>query len=190
MVAAHELGLVDRLNLRRTVVQMTSPNLDLMPDNPLSKIPTLVLEDGEVLVDSGVICEYFDALAGGNRIIPGSGPARWAELSRHAMTTGLLDILILWRNERNKPAQAQTASWLTSFEAKAIATLARFEKSAMTANDGPLSLSAITLGCVLSYLDFRFEDWNWRSNYPLLSVWHASFCKRPSAIATEVVNDS
>lgn len=190
MVAAHELGLVDRLNLRRTVVQMISPNLELIPDNPLSKIPTLVLEDGSVLIDSGVICEYFDALAGGNRIIPSAGPARWAELSRHAMATGLLDILILWRNERNKPAQAQTASWLTSFETKAIATLARFEKNALTANDGPLSLSAITLGCVLSYLDFRFEDWNWRSDYPLLTAWHAAFCKRPSAIATEVVNDS
>lgn len=190
MIAAHELGLVDRLELRRTVVQMSSPNPDLMPDNPLSKIPTLILEDGSVLMDSGVICEYFDALAGGNRIIPASGTDRWAELSRHALATGFLDILILWRNERNKPAHAQTANWLTSFEAKSVATMKRFEKSALTTGDGLLSLSAIALGCALSYLDFRYEDWNWRSDHPALAAWHESFSKRPSAIATEVVNDS
>ena len=190
MVAAHELGLVDRLNLRRTVVQMTSPNPDLMPDNPLSKIPTLVLEDGSALIDSGVICEYLDSLAGGGRILPATGPARWSELSRHALATGWLDILILWRNERNKPAHAQTANWLTSFEAKSVATIARFEKTVSLPGDGPLSLSSITLGCVLSYLDFRFEDWNWRAGHPALAAWHTVFCKRPSAIATEAVNDS
>ena len=95
MIAAHELGVVDQLTLRRTVAAMTAPNVDLLPDNPLSKIPTLVLADGSVVIDSGVICEYLDWIAGGGLIIPASGPERFRELSRHALANGLLDVLIL-----------------------------------------------------------------------------------------------
>ncbi|WP_204313808.1 glutathione S-transferase N-terminal domain-containing protein, partial [Raoultella planticola] len=60
MVAANELGLQDRFERVRTVVAMTTPNLALLPDNPLSKIPTLVLDDGQRLYDSLTICEYLD----------------------------------------------------------------------------------------------------------------------------------
>ncbi|MFC7555135.1 hypothetical protein ACFQU7_27210 [Pseudoroseomonas wenyumeiae] len=52
MVAAHELGLEDRIARVRTVVRMGMPNQDLLPDNPLSKIPTLVLPDGSAIFDS------------------------------------------------------------------------------------------------------------------------------------------
>jgi glutathione S-transferase len=58
MVFAHETGLVNRLTCVRTVVAMKAPNAALLPDNPLSKIPTLVLDDGSRLYDSGVICKY------------------------------------------------------------------------------------------------------------------------------------
>jgi glutathione S-transferase len=189
MVAAHELGLTDRLTLRRTVVQMTKPNPDLLPDNPLSKIPTLVLADGSVLIESGLICEYLDSLAGGGVIIPAAGAERWRELSRHALATGLLDVLILWRNERNKPAEKRTAEWLSSFATKASAALARFESEAGPIPPGPLQLSGIALGCCLSYLDFRFEDLDWRASHPKLAQWHDAFRQRPSAIATEVRDD-
>ena len=56
MVCAHELGLVERLELVRSVAAMLTPNERLMQDNPLSKIPALVLDDGTVLLDSVVIC--------------------------------------------------------------------------------------------------------------------------------------
>lgn len=189
MVAAHELGLTDRLTLRRTVAQMTKPNPDLLPDNPLGKIPTLVLADGSALIDSGLICEYLDSLAGGGIIIPAAGPQRWSELSRHALATGFLDVLILWRNERNKPAERQTPEWLSSFAIKASASLARFESEAGPIAPGPLQLSGIALGCCLSYLDFRFEDLDWRASHPRLTQWHDAFRQRPSAIATEVRDD-
>lgn len=189
MVAAHELGLADRLTLRRTVVQMTKPNPDLLPDNPLSKIPTLVLADGSVLIESGLICEYLDAMAGGGIIIPVASPQRWSELSRHALATGFLDLLILWRNERNKPADKQTAEWLSSFATKASEVLTRFETEAGPITSGPLPLSQIALGCCLSYLDFRFTDLDWRAGHPKLAQWHDAFRQRPSALATEVQDD-
>lgn len=188
MVAAHELGLADRLHLIRTVVKMTEPNSAIMADNPLGRIPTLVREDGLALVDSQVISEYLDGLAGGGKLLPLTGDERWVELSRHAAATGILEILILWRNERDKPEARRTLEWLTAFETKVRASLTRFERDLRPLPDGPLSLSCIALGCVLSYLDFRFGDFDWRAEYPALAKWHLGFRMRPSAIATEVVD--
>ena len=76
MVVAHELGLADRLELVRTVVGGTTPHLELMRENPLGKIPTLVLEDGTIIYNSPVICEYLDTLHDGPKLFPHvAGPA-------------------------------------------------------------------------------------------------------------------
>src|SRR5689334_18204129 len=59
MIAAHELDLVDRIERVRTVVAMRQPNVALLSDNPLGKIPTLLLPDGTALFDSLTICDYL-----------------------------------------------------------------------------------------------------------------------------------
>ena len=116
MVCAHELGVVQDLTLVRSVAAMLKPNAALMADNPLSKIPTLVLDDGTVLFDSAVICEYLDAQAHGS-LIPAGGAARWQALRWHAFGDGLLDALILWRNERDRLHPADL--YLNAYRAKA-----------------------------------------------------------------------
>ncbi len=189
MIAAHELGLVDRLECRRTVVSMAAPNEALLPINPLSKIPTLVLADGTMLYDSLVICEYLDDLAGGGRIVPRAGRERWLELSGHALANGLLDTLILYRNEREKPEAARTQAWLTAFQVKLDAALAQFERDIDAISARPFGVAQIALGVTLSYLDFRFQPFDWRGDHPRLAAWHAKFSARPSAAATEPVDD-
>lgn len=188
MVAAHELELVEQISLRRTVVRMSDPNRELMERNPLGKIPTLELADGMVLCESVVICEYLDEMAGGGRLFP-HGAARWQALWLHAMASGLLDLLILWRNERDKPAERQTASWLDSFSLKTRYSLDRFEAEAPALAERPFDIGHIALGCCLSYLDFRFSDLAWREGRVRLAAWHDSFRARPSAIATEIADD-
>lgn len=188
MVAAHELGLADRIDRVRTVVSMPKPNADLLPDNPLSKIPTLVLADGTALFDSLVICEYFDTLAGGV-LFPPPGPERWTALSRHALGNGLLDALILWRYERERPDGARLPELLDSFALKTRATLDRFERDAPDLAAARFGIGHIAVGCCLSYLDFRFGDLGWRDGRPALAAWHEGFRARPSARATEAVDD-
>jgi glutathione S-transferase len=51
-----------------------------------------------------------------------------------------------------------------------------------------LSLTEITLGCMLWYLDFRFEDIEWREDYSKLAAWYEVFKQRPSVLATEIIN--
>ena len=188
MIAAHELGISGRLTLVRTVVRMAEPNADLLPDNPLGKIPTLLLEDGTAMFDSLTICDYFDSLAGGARLIPALGSERWQALTWHALGNGFLDLLILWRNERDKPVGKQTEGWLDSFAVKTQATLDHLEALAPTLGQAPFNIGLIAIGCALSYLDFRFADLGWRTSRPVLAAWHAEFAKRPSVIATEIVD--
>lgn len=185
MVAAHELGVSDRIEIVPTAVAMGRANADLMADNPLSKIPTLILADGTALHDSLVICEYLNDFASGG-LFPG-GAERWDVLTGHALGTGLLDLLVLWRNERDKPAGQPFADWLDSFAAKTAATLRRMEGMALGLEGTPVDIRHITFGCALSYLDLRFPELNWREGRPGLAAWHAGFAERESMLATEPV---
>src|SRR4029077_4905038 len=104
MVAAHDVGVAGRIECVRTVAAMMKPHAELMIDNPLSKIPTLVLDDGTVLYDLSVICEYFDGLHNGPKLFPASPPQRMTALRRQALGDGWLDALVLWRGELMRPA--------------------------------------------------------------------------------------
>ena len=179
MILAHEASLTDRLTLLRTVVAMSEPNIPLMDDNPLAKIPTLVLEDGTILYDSPVICEYLDTLHGGKRLFPQAGSEKWTALRRQAFGDGLMDLLVLWRNERTKPPERQTKTWLDAFALKMKRSLAALEAEAPDLARG-FDIGHITIGGALSYIDFRFPDLDWRAGHPKLAAWHAEFESRPS----------
>jgi glutathione S-transferase len=182
MIAAHETGLADRLTLVRTVVAMTAPNALLLADNPLSKIPTLVLDDGALLYDSLVICEYLDSLHDGCKLFPADAMARWTALRRHALGNGLLDLLILWRYERER--EMPSHAYLDAFAVKCKATLAALESEASALAGTPFGIGHIAIGCALSYADFRFPDLSWRARHAQIAAWHAAFSQRDSARLT------
>ena len=180
MVCAHELGLAGRIEKVRSVVAMSKPNADVMRDNPLGKIPTLLLDDGSVLYDSTPICEYLDHLAGGGRLFPPAGPARWQALRWHALGDGMLDVLILWRNARDQQLSRLVPDWLAGFELKNRNALGVIEREAPELERAPLGIGHLTLGCALGYLDFRFPDLEWRKGHPRAAAWFETLSKRPS----------
>lgn len=184
MICAHELQLVDQLELVRSVAAMLKPNAALMQVNPLSKIPALVLDDGRTLFDSVVICEYLDSLAGG-ALFPKDGAPRWAALRWHALGDGLLDALILWRNERER--EVPLTALLAAFELKTRASLQLLESEVEALGASPFGIGHLTLVCALGYLDYRFDSFGWREQAPQLAVWFAQMQQRPSVAATEPV---
>jgi glutathione S-transferase len=189
MVCAHELGVADRLEIIRSPVAITEPNRDLMRDNPLSKIPTLITDDGMRLFDSLVICEYLDAASGQPRLFPAGGSARWRALRWHALGNCLLDMLILFRNERDRPASTRSQAHLDAYGEKTLSTLNAIEREEI---DGlakaPLSIGHITIGIALGYLDFRFGDLTWRNGRPKAAAWYTPFAERASMKATVPVD--
>ncbi len=183
-IAAHELGLFERLTLVRSVVAMTAPNRALMRDNPLSKLPTLIADDGQAICDSLVICTYFDSLHDGQPLVPRDEPARWQALQRHAMANGFLDLLTLFRNERDRPDGARSQPHLDGFAVKLEAMLEYVNTNLPAVTEGRMDLVQISFGCVAGYLDFRFPDIGWRSLAPQFAEWAAWFDTRRSAVLT------
>jgi len=179
MICVYELGLADRIERIHSVVSISKPNLDVMRDNALGKIPTLILDDGQILYDSIVICEYLDNLHSGT-LFPPHGEARWTALRRHALGNGMLDTLLLWRSELAKPAVRQTPEWLTTFALKIRNALDVIEADADNLARSPFGIGHIGIGAALAYLDFRFADLGWRNGHPRGAAWMEKFSQRES----------
>jgi len=188
MIVAHERGLVDRIDCVRTVAAMTTPHPELMRDNPLSKIPTLVLDDGTALYDSPVICEYLDTLDGKPQMFPIEREPRMVALRRQALGDGFLDLLVLARNERLR--EEPSAVHLRSAAVRSAAVLESLEREVQALMASAFDIGHVAIGCALSYLDFRFAEEDWRNGRPALARWHAGFVGRPSVDATHPVDDS
>src|ERR1700730_13915637 len=188
MIVAHERGIVGRITCVRTVAAMTKPHAELMQDNPLSKIPTLVLDDGTVLYDSPVICEYLDSLGGAPKLHPDEPKARLVALRRQALGDGFLDMLVLLRDERLRASPSDEHQ--ASAAVRKAALLDSLDQEADSLAATPFGIGHIAIGCALSYLDFRYADEDWRKDHPRIANWHATFATRRSVRATEPVDDA
>lgn len=184
MVTAHELGLAGRIEtvfLRPTPVK-TDP--ELSKQNPLSKIPALVLDDGSSLYDSGVICEYLQTLASGVTIIPPSGADRFRVLRQHALCNGVLDASVLVFYERqHRPKELQWEPWISGQIEKATQGLDALEHEAKHFGGHP-DLGQIAAAVAIGWLEFRNVLGDLRKGRPALFVWYDRFAERPSMKAT------
>jgi glutathione S-transferase len=180
-IAAIELGLIDQIEFVAAKVVPGEPNDAYVKDvNPLKKLPALILDNGEVIVDSYVIAEYLDELAGGDKLIPTSGPAKWQVKSEHSLLQGITDSMLLCRYESLvRPEQYRWQTWYDDHWARVWAGWTKFETSGDTLTR-PLDLAQIALVCSLGYADLRFPDCGWRKAFPKLDAFHEQMLKRPS----------
>lgn len=182
LVTAIERDLDKRIE--RISTSTLDPKSGLSNDNPLGKVPALIMDDGEALYDSPVICEYLDSLHQGAKLFPAEGPARWRALRQQALCDGILDAAILRMLEsKRRPEALRWPDWIALQSGKVSRALDRLEAEAAQL-EGPLTIGQIAVGCTLGYLDFRFGDEDWRPAHPKLAAWHAEFAKRPSMLET------
>jgi glutathione S-transferase len=179
-IAAIELDLIDRIEFAPTTVVPGQPNDEYSQITPLKKLPVLILDNGDVILDSYVIVEYLDELAGGGKLIPAAGASRWKVKSDHSLLQGMLDSMLLCRYERMvRPQELRWQAWSDDHWNRAWKGMERFEKQAdMLAR--PFDISHIGLVCVLGYADFRFADCGWRRSFPKLDAFHEKMLARPS----------
>jgi len=179
-IAAIELDLIDKIELVPTTVAPGQANPEYSKIYPLKKLPAMILPDGNIIVDSYVIVEYLDELAGGGKLIPASGPTRWKVKSDHSMLQAMLDSMLLCRYEKMvRPQGLQWQAWSDDHWNRAWTGMAHFEKQPDMLSR-PLDISQIALVCVLGYADFRFADCGWRKAYPKLDAFHEKMLARPS----------
>ena len=181
MVAAIETGLVDRIEKIPTAVAPTKPNEDVARENPLVKVPALITDDGLVLYDSPVICEYIDSLHGGAKLFPAAGNQRWIALRQQALGDGILEAAILNRYEQLRPKEYQWPEWTDGQMRKVRGAVAALEiEAGQGLLRGPLTIGLVTIGCALGYLDFRYAHEPWRQRAPGLARWYDDFAERPA----------
>jgi glutathione S-transferase len=180
-IAAIELGLIDRIEFAPATVAPGQANDEYSRITPLKKLPVLILDNGDVILDSYVIVEYLDELAGGGKLIPASGPTRWQVKTDHSLLQGMLDSMLLCRYEKMvRPAGLQWQAWSDDHWNRAWTGMARFEKQAEMLARPQLDIAQIGLVCVLGYADFRFADCGWRKAFPKLDAFHQKMLERPS----------
>ena len=162
-----------RIDFDLELVDVNAPDNPVIPRNPLSKIPTLVLDDGTSLFDSRVIVEFLDNASPIARLIPADKRARVAVRRWEALADGVLDAGLLVRYESLRPKKEQSAAW----SAKQLATDLG-ERTWCHAER--YSLADIALGCCLGWLAFRHPSIDWRGEHPPLARHFERVMSRPA----------
>ena len=179
-MAAHILGLIDRIQIVNA--DTLSPEDDLRQQNPLGKIPTLILEQGSVLYDSRVIIDYLDEISGGGRLVPLRGEDRYAALVMQSLADGVMDAAILQIYEiRFRAEDRREPKWVAHQAGKVDRALTALE--AHPPHLGPVPhIGTVAVACALGYLDFRFGG-EWRKHHPRLVAWLDDFAARVPSFA-------
>ena len=182
-IAAALVGLTEKIEV--VMADTTDPTDVLRSQNPLGKIPILILEDGTTLFDSRVIVEYLDWLGGGDILIPAEPQARFAALTQAALADGILDAAILQiQEERFRSPERREAKWTNYQAEKVVRALAACDARPPT---GRRDVAHIGLACALGYLDLRFAG-KWRDSYKSLVTWLDAFeAEVPAFAATRFV---
>jgi glutathione S-transferase len=183
-VMARDIGIVDQID----EIMLASPKemyAEMPKYNPLGKIPALILDDGTVLYESKVICEYLDSLHEGKKFFPTELNIRWKTLLLQGLADGIGEAIITASmNKFNRPEKFV-------YEPAISFQLEKVERGLLEINGqvgdfnklgriGPLSVA-----CTIGYLDFRFPDLGWKDQNQELAKWYLTFCELPSMRATE-----
>jgi glutathione S-transferase len=172
-IAMAVLGLSDRIDV---VPADTLDEADMLrAQNPLGKMPCLLLPDGSAVFDSRVIVELLQELAGSASLIPARGPERYQTLTRATLADGITEaaLLVTYEGRFREPQQA-SERWLRHQRGKITRALAAFE--AAPPDPQRTDLVAITLACALGYLDWR-KPLDWRARHPGLVQWLEAFSR-------------
>jgi glutathione S-transferase len=154
---------------------------DLVADNPLSKVPCLITDDGLALFGSQLICEYLDSLGEELQLFPDHGAPRWRALKFQSLGDGILDAAVPCRGEQGKPREAARDAQIARFKSvisRAVDTLE---------GDPPhkhIDIGSVTVACALGYLDFRFAPDAWRTAHPKLAAWYEGFVQNKGLAET------
>ena len=173
-LTASILGLSDRIQI--VDADTLNPEDSIRQQNPLGKIPALILENGEVLYDSRVIVDYLDHLAGGGGVIP-NGAGRFSALRDQALADGIMDAALLQVYEgRFRPEDRHEPKWV-SHQADKVRRGLDHAEAHLSETGQDLHIGQIALACALGYLDLRFAG-RWRESYPKLVAWLGDFESR------------
>ena len=181
-VAAYETGLADEVEWQ---IITPAERAKIIPTiNPLGKVPVAVLEAGDILFDSPVICAYVDSLNKDYpKLIPETAAQRWAVTTLEALGDGLGEAVVAGSTEDSKPDDKRTQAIVDRQMGKITSALGALNKKAGDFNDRPM-MGEIAVACALGFMEFRNVVPGWRETYPNLGDWYTAILKRRSFVLT------
>jgi glutathione S-transferase len=176
-MAADVLGISDRIAIQHADTYDEGDTLHAQ--NPLGKIPCLVLPDGASIFDSGVILEFLQDIAHSEKLLPRQGSARFSMLTQTRLADGIIDAgaLVLYEKRYHERERA-SRPYIDHQRGKMRRALAAFEAAVPDA--AKTDAVTITLACALGFLDKR-KPLDWRSACPNLVAWFAEFAANEPA---------
>ncbi len=143
---------------------------DLRRLNPLNKIPVLILEDGSVLYDSPVICEYINDMGKG-ALIP-QDQKFWI-LKVQALCDGILDAAVNARYETHfRPEPLRSKDW---YNRQIQAVTSGLDALSLEPLDQSLTLATLVSFVTLSYLELRYPSMAREAVPEHLTIWYEEF---------------
>lgn len=184
LVAAHEVGLGDKVQHVTEAVKPTEVNAKLASLSPIGKIPVLETDHGHGIYDSRVIIEYLAHTAGNSNLIPHEPAKRFRVLTLEALGQGMADAAVAYRYETAaRPKGLQWEDWMARTEARLFASFDELEASWIELLQD-VNAGAVCVAVTLAYIDFRLPDLAWRNGHPKLGHWHQHFSGRDSMMKT------
>ena len=179
------VGILKGLDDKIEKVRAKDIGVDIGTLNPLSKVPTLTTDDGQTLIESSLICQYFDDIGNGRKLYGDSVATRCRLQQIEAIGQGVLDAAVACRMEvREHPLEKQSAAWLERQGEKVTRGLAAIES--LLGEIGPeLGIPHITFACMLFFVDQHKVLPSWRERYPKLADWYARTRSHPALAKTE-----
>ncbi len=182
-VALLETGL-DTL-VRKQQVTLRDLASELLPHNPVGRVPTLELDDGTILTESLLILSYIDTLHAGRPLLPRDGSDRWRTLAEMGAAAGMLEGIVAWARELRRHENAQSPAVIALETTRVNRTADALERAVANGGySGEINAARIVLGCTLGWVDPRHPVWIWRIGRPALTAWFEAIVARPSFQAT------
>lgn len=151
--------------------------------NPLEKLPVLIFEDGSSVYESRYILEVIEAKWPTPALVPADTWERLAARKVEVIADGVCDACVLLFWERHRAPEQQSAEWIARQRRKVDGGLRALAEAAGDRTwvvGGSFGLADIATGTVLRYLDVRFPEHPWRSQYPNLVALSARLEARAS----------
>ncbi|MGZ8363207.1 MAG: glutathione S-transferase family protein [Caulobacteraceae bacterium] len=134
--------------------------------NPLGQVPTLVMEDGEALFNSPVICAYLDSIGAGPRLLPPEGADHWRARRLETFGDGMMEMTVKQVLENRRPENLRSAEWIETWTSGLRLALDQAEAQAPAPDE--FHIGSISLAVACTYLDFRKPEFDWRTGHPKL----------------------
>ena len=157
---------------------LVNKSTGLVKANPLGKIPTLILDNGQTIFDSPVICEYLDSSQPKPSLVPKDPQKRLAVLTLAAAADGLMDVTVAMFMEKVRHPKDFNAAFIAANEATVKRSFVYFEERVEQLQE--LNIASIGLASAIGYLNFRMPQLWPQTDHPKLVRWYEELSKRPS----------